>query len=95
MVSNNGWVSTLLYLTAVLNSVRALSTGSHPIEDPREENTRYDLGQKGDYYGYFLSSDDLSDGQHEMRLYFGGVRARQTSVGAREGSDRWGKCCII
>lgn len=35
----------------------------------------------------FMTQDDLSDGQHEIRLHFGGVSAKQTSVGHDQGSD--------
>lgn len=35
---------------------------------------------------YHLSTDNLSDGEHEVRLHFSGVSAKQTSVGPAEGS---------
>ena len=35
---------------------------------------------------YYLYSDSLSDGEHELRLHFGGIKAKQTSVGPSEGS---------
>ncbi|XP_042862687.1 uncharacterized protein LOC122247463 isoform X1 [Penaeus japonicus] len=35
----------------------------------------------------FISQDDLSDGQHEIRIHFNGVNAKQTSVGHDQGSE--------
>lgn len=36
----------------------------------------------------FVAQDDLSDGQHEIRLHYNGVNAKQTSVGREQGSER-------
>ncbi|XP_071524202.1 uncharacterized protein [Panulirus ornatus] len=35
----------------------------------------------------FVAQDDLSDGQHEIRLHYNGVNAKQTSVGRQQGSE--------
>ena len=39
-----------------------------------------------DSRNYFLVSDSLSDGEQEVRLNFGAISAKQTSVGPSEGS---------
>nr|AWU67142.1 putative phospholipase A2 [Crangon crangon] len=35
----------------------------------------------------YMIQDDLSDGQHEIRIHYEGVSAKQTSVGHQQGSD--------
>lgn len=35
----------------------------------------------------FIAQDDLTDGQHEIRIHFNGVNAKQTSVGHDQGSE--------
>nr|XP_045592601.1 group 3 secretory phospholipase A2-like isoform X1 [Procambarus clarkii] len=35
----------------------------------------------------FVAQDDLSDGQHEIRIHYNGVNAKQTSVGREQGSN--------
>ncbi|XP_069945515.1 uncharacterized protein [Cherax quadricarinatus] len=35
----------------------------------------------------FIAQDDLSDGQHEIRLHYNGVTGKQTSVGRQQGSE--------
>lgn len=35
----------------------------------------------------YIISDDMTDGEHEIRLHFSGVSAKQTSVGPSEGSS--------
>ena len=37
---------------------------------------------------HFLAIDDMSDGEHEIRLRYGGVTVKETSVGRLEGSER-------
>ena len=36
----------------------------------------------------FVAQDDLNDGQHEIRIHYNGVSAKQTSVRRDQGSDR-------
>ncbi|XP_068236446.1 group 3 secretory phospholipase A2-like isoform X2 [Palaemon carinicauda] len=35
----------------------------------------------------FMTQDDLADGQHEIRIHFNGINAKQTSVGHNQGSE--------
>ncbi|XP_064095130.1 uncharacterized protein LOC135207342 isoform X1 [Macrobrachium nipponense] len=35
----------------------------------------------------FMTQDDLSDGQHEIRIHLNGINAKQTSVGHDQGSE--------
>lgn len=36
----------------------------------------------------FIARDDLNDGQHEVRIHYNGVSAKQSSVGRDQGSTR-------
>ena len=36
----------------------------------------------------FVEEDDLSDGEHEVRLHYRGVTLKQTSVTQHEGSEQ-------
>lgn len=36
----------------------------------------------------FIAQDDLNDGQHEIRIHYNGITARQSSVGPDQDSVR-------
>lgn len=44
------------------------------------------LAAPGETLPNFVAQDDLNDGQHEIRIHYNGVSAKQTSVGRDQGS---------
>ena len=56
------------------------------VEDESDKYKSRTATRRKPAHGYYYDSERLADGETEMRMFFGGVRARQTWVGAREGS---------
>ena len=44
------------------------------------------FGSPGKLIKNYLIYDDLLDGEHEVRIHYNGISAKQTNVGPHEGS---------